>query len=380
MNGELNLFIIWQSGEPYINRILSDIADSFKIKKLYALKWGADICDRLTALYPNRDFNYKSPKVKELGATAEGCRLYAVVIIDPHPVFENNINQNVFTLKEKERIIYGENYLHGSDNESEAFHNIKSLLNITQTEFHQHRDLADCFYVVSKTKNGPKILESGLQRFKNIVQVFDTLSNNVEWTVLRNWQKMPDIPLIDGHGDIDILVDNYYKVLSVTNARTIHDLHYRVQHHIIIDDKRIPFDIRNVGDNYYPEDWGKSLIKNRVYDQGFYHLSETDHFWSLLYHGLIHKPYLKNDYICQLEKLGKKHGYIPNGLSLYKHKDAMALLKRYLFDFNYTIKRPDDKSVYFSCSFQGRLKHARRNIKLMVKNFIKRYANFSKDR
>ena len=46
------------------------------------------------------------------------------------------------------------------------------------------------------------------------------------------------------------------------------------------------------------------MLANRVFYNGFYILSKKNHFYALLYHALIHKNTIKEDYIAQLKCLG----------------------------------------------------------------------------
>lgn len=365
---ELNLFIIWQSGEKYINRILSDISDTFEIKDLITLTWSqTDVCSNLTRLYADRNFDYTSPKVKEIGATRAGCRLHVIIIKDANPNFVDGVNRNVLDFKNAERTKYQENYLHGADNQSEAYHNINSLIKIPIDVFEQLKQHSTKYYVFHNTSAGiPKACCSEVVVFESLKQVFSALTDNVNWTVLRNWEALADPQYQAENDDVDILVDDYYKTLLILNARTIHDFGHRVQHHVMVNNKRVAFDIRHISDGYYDKVWEQKMLKNRMFHNGFYHLNEIDHFWSLLYHGIIHKPFLTDAYAAKLQHIGSMHIKKFSTESLLSHKKRFALLKAYLKENNYSITRPADKSVYFIYSFRAYLLQLKNGVIFIV--------------
>jgi len=150
---ELNLFIIWQSGEFCINRILTDIADQFDIKNIFSLHWKRiDICKRLNQLYPHRTFHLNSRKVNEIGSDAKGCRLYVVIVLDKNPLFVYGMNQNIIDFKKEERKKYNINYLHCADNQHEAYINIEVLIGISKQTFEMCSMSSTKFIYIDKRK------------------------------------------------------------------------------------------------------------------------------------------------------------------------------------------------------------------------------------
>ena len=134
-----------------------------------------------------------------------------------------------------------------------------------------------------------------------------------------------------------------------------------------------------MGDNYYDKRWQENLLKNRIYGDGFYHLNDIDHFWSLLYHGIIQKPSLTDDYIEDLDSIGQRHIKKYKSKILYKKRRALRFLKKYLKDQDYRVTRPIDKSVYYRYSLRAFYnKLIRPIIVLKEKMGIKRSLHFEK--
>ncbi len=378
---ELNVFILWQSGEIHCNRLLNEIQSIFKIKKIYNIIWERkDITTNLTKVYPNRDFTLDSPKLKEVGFTNNKLRLYAIVVMDEDPLFKEGVNQKVYDFKFKDRLIYNSNpnFLHGSDNEKEAFYNLSALINIDKQAFQNLKKEKTKYCYFDEKLRIPKIKYYEEYNFKSLIELFDTLNKNVKWTILRNWEGMPDIPLIDGHGDIDILVDDYYKTVALlrgSRPEPIKHLLYRIHYHVMVDGKRTPFDIRYVGDEYYDKKWESNLLNNRLNEDGFFHLDNETYFWSLLYHGLIHKPVLKDDYITKLNCLRKKLKKCKVKKSIQKldTKYLLKLLAKYLRKNRIKVTIPIDKSVFFNISNKDIINEYDKIF--ILNNFIKRIRN-----
>ena len=67
-----------------------------------------------------------------------------------------------------------------------------------------------------------------MPKFKNLEHFFSVLNKNIKYVVLRNYETLPNRfdPAI--HGDIDLLVEDLQKVVSLTNAKPVFDEPYRV--------------------------------------------------------------------------------------------------------------------------------------------------------
>ena len=116
------------------------------------------------------------------------------------------------------------------------------------------------------------------------------MNETLPYVVLRNFEKLPNEYISNEHGDIDLLVKDLNQTIYKTNAIKVHKDANRVHYKINIAGKYVYFDFRCVGDNYYDENWQINILKNRIKSAGgFYIPSNEDHFYSLIYHALIHK-------------------------------------------------------------------------------------------
>ena len=269
-----------------------------------------------------------------------------------------NVNTNVFNLKFKYRKLTGGGHkIHGTNNLEETKHDLYLLTGLTLKHYKNSRPV--CYKNLKiKSLNNDLIGSNGWSNecfFKTI----NYLSNYV---VMRNFEKFPDILADNNHLDIDFLVDNCQEFAFLTNAVKVVNKKYRTQYYVLIDNIKVFIDIRYINDNYYSRYWQKDILKNRVYDHSrmVYTPNANDHYYMLLYHALIHKKVISQDYF---ERLKFKN----NSFFLMKHK-----LLVFLNNKNYRITEPIDLSVYFSgnSSFYRKFFYKIYPIKLKFKKLI----------
>lgn len=93
---------------------------------------------------------------------------------------------------------------------------------------------------------------------------------DLNYVVMRNWETMPP------DGDIDFFVaPKDLETLANACKKYLHDPKW--------------FDIRTIGDNYFPSDIEKSLLAAHESVDGWKIPIPLVHYVSLMYHGRIHK-------------------------------------------------------------------------------------------
>lgn len=188
-----------------------------------------------------------------------------------------------------------------------------------------------------------------LHKKMNVESAFNLLNkNNVRYAVLRNWELFYDDLLIEGHNDIDLLCNSKKDkkmLIKAFNAKTNYDK-YDGKYYFYVDGTRVFLDIKIVGDGYYCKKWEKTMIKNRIKcDKGFFVLSDEDYLFSIIYHFLIHKNKISDNYVKIVECLSKR-------INVHVNEYSDALLK-YMETKKYFFSIPYDKNVgqnYISCS------------------------------
>jgi len=126
---------------------------------------------------------------------------------------------------------------------------------------------------------------------KDILQFFSYMNDiDFPYVVLRNFEGLPDSLTIGGHNDIDILVyDLEHWTEIFPDAKRVYPAP-RVQYILPIGETNVYFDIRHVGDDYYPEEFEKAILDSREYNRiGFWTPNPVHFRIALAYHVVHHK-------------------------------------------------------------------------------------------
>lgn len=211
---------------------------------------------------------------------------------------------------------------------------------------------------IQETKDNQRALEQPEEykqrQFDTLRQVFDVLNfSGIPYVILRNFEKMPDEVNVDpNHLDVDILVNDYYALKRIVDGDSPQEFFWdhcengfhRVVNYVLIDGKRISFDVRSIGDNYLDEKWQKDILERRVeFRSGIYVPSEEDHLYSLIYHAVIQKTKVSETFVKVFRDIAN--------YTVEQAKDRVFLrakLDAFLDKHGYSMIKPHDKSVgYF---------------------------------
>jgi len=343
-NTELHLFIVWERAQLLLNEIVKDIEKKFRIVEVSHILWDEDNFSRNIS----RFYGQKLPKGSGKELECGNKRFSLIVVLDDSPRYmERNtskglsiVNVNMFDSKTLYRKwTNGGHKVHATDNIKETKHDLFLLLGKKYDEYIKVVDF-NVPKVVSEKRLNKNLI--GCIQWDSLSQLFEAMNQVVEYVVLRNFDGMPNSYYSETHGDIDLLVSgNPTEIAYLINAVPVYSQKYRVHYKVNINNETVRFDIRYVGDNYYDANWQRSILKNRVMRKGFYVPSVEEFKYSLLYHALVHKPYIAPDYERTLLGLGftkkkyfdeldmfiKKRGYVfiePNDLSVYYNAKLIA--------------------------------------------------------
>lgn len=344
---EIHLFIIWENARHIEQRILADISQKFRIIKTYEVHWSKQKFSENLSRFYGTQLPPKSRKEVHVGTNP----FLAVIVEDKDPIYETHtttkgdmhVNTKLFLSKQTHREWTGGGHkIHASNTKQEADHNLTLLFGKN----------TDDFLAEHSRSSGQKIEKwehdlVGSDGWANLEQLFYVLNNTIEYVVLRNFEPLPYKYYAKDHGDIDLLVSNYKDACFLTNSRPVFKGKHRVYNMITVNGEKVYFDFRNLDDNYYDSKWERAILSNRVFtDKGFYVPSPEDHFYSLLYHALIHKPVLGKDYIKRLVAMAPGVE-VKLSQASFKSTKAVDTLASYLKEKSYSFTQPNDKSVYF---------------------------------
>jgi hypothetical protein len=261
-------------------------------------------------------------------------RIY--IINDSNPVYDYRhtskgkrvVNTKLFDLKFYLRNIVGGYKIHGTDNIQETKNNLRCL---------------GLFQQYYKQKN-----------FNDINHVFDTLNScpKLEWMVMRNYEQMPNNLLIDEHLDIDMLVNDYFLVKNILDADSATDYFHnhhkdayddggnRILNYVYINNSKVLFDFRYIGDNYYDIQFQKDMMASRIPFHNLYIPDKTYHIFSLIYHAIIHKPAISDTYTSIFISYGIEPQHINKPF-------LKAVLDPFMKRHNYQYVQPEPSVGFF---------------------------------
>lgn len=183
----------------------------------------------------------------------------------------------------------------------------------------------------------------------SLKSLFEALNSSVDYCVLRNFDNLPTEIIED---DVDILVSDFQKFISVSGARKITKRESGWA--ITIGDRDIRFDVRTPNDQYYDFGWAQVILSQRVMMKGIF-IPDSENFnYSLLYHILIHKKYIDRKYFTFLSnefyiKCDRESGVI-DGVEL---AELLKKLDKFLVENRYLSSIPHERGYYLIMNLEN---------------------------
>lgn len=346
---EYHLFLIWEKAQWKKADIISDISSGLEIIKTVDISWNKKNFPRNLSRFYGQNLPSNSLKEQECG----NGTFTLLFVRDNAPDYQlrptshgqESVNVNIFDRKEKFRSWTNDettpkNYhgsrIHGTNNEKETRHDLTCLLGISP------EDLAADPDRIPDTWSENTI---GLDGWKSLDELFYVMRQSVDFVVMRNYEYLPDKFRSELHGDIDLLVDSKKDAVWVLGGKPVFKSRFRVHYYVKVGNEMVYFDIRYAGDNYYCRKWEEHILSNRKDSgKGFCIMEDEDFRYSLLYHALIHKFEMADDYKTKLAELFP--GQSPDTYN--------KILKEYMDKNGYTITYPKDLSVYWNKRNSGK--------------------------
>ncbi|MBP3269662.1 MAG: serine/threonine protein kinase [Bacteroidales bacterium] len=350
------LNIIWSSAREYEKIILDDLKSNFKIIKVFAVKWDKErFLDNLKVFYSHSQGHLPPNAYRSL---LEGKKRHCgdgeflvIVFEDPKPDYQlrdtssgtREVNIRTFEKKaEYRRMTGGGHKIHSSDTSRETNKDLTLLFGLNTEDFLKEYP-ADPDSVTYISRNC-----EGVGGYESIERLFYVLNNSIDYCVLRNYECLPDRYTVEGHGDIDLLVENLNFAAYLTLAHRVFPEPWRVYHTIKIAGQPVPFDFRHVGDNYYDRPWEIDILRTKRKEKGLFYVPDAENrFYSLLYHAFVQKKEVKEDYIPRLEEFSSAIGKTFDGTA----EAAVSLLDGFMEERGYEYCRPWDWSVVYNKDF-----------------------------
>jgi hypothetical protein len=182
----------------------------------------------------------------------------------------------------------------------------------------------------------------------NLRDFFDYLNSHLNYLILRNWDNIFDEKIYgSGHEDIDILCDDIDEFVRLTNSIRIHSEPYRDNYNVCIGHTKIRLDIRHIGDGYYPRQWERRMLQNRVLtESNIYIMDKEDYFYSLIYHALLQKSVCSLEYFEKISKM--QCDFMSASNRVDNEEGYLRILKAFLNRNVYVVETPADPGVFLN--------------------------------
>ncbi|RZD42794.1 MAG: hypothetical protein CXT78_08890 [Thaumarchaeota archaeon] len=328
----LHIFIIWKNARYMTDKILEDIKKQFELLEVYEVHWSTEFfSDNMSRFYgvklpPGKA--YSKANQHEFGP------FLLCILEDKNPKYnyvetpngeELLVNINTYDAKQTYREwTGGGNNVHSSNTEEETEHDLVLLLGKNLKDV--RNNLSEFWNEQIKKIDYDLI---GFNGWKNLKQLFYVLNATTNYIVLRNFEEFPDTYTFENHEDIDILTNEFPQIEFIVNKQKPSN----ERPYVNIGDQKVLFDFREPGDGYYDETWSNDILNCKVLSSGGFYVPNTeDYFYSLLYHMLIHKGKLLDDYTERLWLLASKlkiHDVVKKTFSNYH--DLKIILDRYQY-------------------------------------------------
>lgn len=182
------------------------------------------------------------------------------------------------------------------------------------------------------------------KEWKDIWEVLKALNESCNYIILRNFEELEKgNMLMDEHDDIDFLCDDQQFMRELLGA-VYRPITGNYDHFFIcVGGRQVKIGIRYVGDLYYDTKWEQKMLEHRVWNQaGFYVMDEENYFYSLLYHALVQKKKLSEEYARRLKTMGSELKML-----MESEEDFIRCLENYMLEKEYKVCYPVDTTIPF---------------------------------
>lgn len=373
---ELHLVIVWFNGRELEEAVAADLATRFEVLAHWSLEWTPDCFVKNLRRFYGKKLPPNSSKERECGIGPFG----AFVVRDPRPVYSPRktthglqiVNAGMFDSKEMYRAWAKRNVIHATNSPEEFRHDITLLLGMSPEDLERQR------FIRPRGSERPGFDIVGCRQWDDVRQLLHVLNNTLNYVVLRNFDNLPGHVDLGPHSDLDILTDEPEIAALLLNARPTTSVRGRVQHRVQVGGNYLNIDIRHVGDGYYDARWERDILRNRVFrEEGFYVPSDADLLHALVYHALLQKRVVADDYPRRVLALCRKAD-CPS-IDLRDEVDALDRLRSFMSARHYEFTDPMDPSVTFNyfkvgakARFLRKKQRAVRRFKALGKAFLGR--------
>lgn len=164
---------------------------------------------------------------------------------------------------------------------------------------------------------------------------------------MRNFECFMDGQVfVNGHEDIDLLCDNPQKVCKVLDTKRRFLFPTVNSYYIQYNTGTVQVDIRFIGDGYYDTEWQSDMLKQKIcIASNIYVMDCQNYFYSLIYHAILHKRSLSDEYFKKLVDMSYKLG-----LNCSSKEDLLKILFNFMKARKYFVTTTRDPGIILNFS------------------------------
>ena len=204
------------------------------------------------------------------------------------------------------------------------------------------------------------VLRASWNSLEDVLHALDAVCDYVVFRDFEGYTRDARAP--DGGSDVDLLTSDFTKAMLVLGRvpavapwQMVGSGGHRASVSVVVGGYQVKFDVRHIGDGYMDPQWAANVLLRRVFWNagGFYVPSNTDHFYTLFYHSVVHKATFVH--ITELLPMALSLTLEGNPVSaeftaaLREANLAMALraIGTYMDTLGYMWTKPNDPAVFF---------------------------------
>lgn len=347
---ELHLFCLWKHGIRFSDAVLRKIGETFTVLQVEDIVWSGRRGVRgMCRFYTNPAWIIFWKYLR-----CGGVPVRMIVVRDESPCYamrntnsgEQTVNTKMFDTKILLRKQLRNGHLIHATNSPFEFAFNYAVLTGAAPDVSKLLEAPSWDGVVRRRETPCP----GARPWRSLEEFFSVLTAlNGTWTVLRNFENLPDDCRLGAHSDIDILSDHPQEFIRLAGLRRASWLPFRAVWRTAVGDSYVNIDLRTPDDGYYPPAMAKMLLRSTTAHRGITVPTSEAYFYSLAYHALVHKYRLAEDYSQRLlnmaESLGQKTGDDEPALDFLSR-----LLREWMTRMNFEFTEPRDLTVAFNRS------------------------------
>lgn len=360
MSSETHLIVLWANARSHEQEILEDIRHHLSICRVVEITWSQEC----TASNYARFYGLDQPASEHRAAECGSGPLLCVVVKDEAPraaYVETRgghqlLNPKLAELGEKYRNWTGSEYkVHTTCTQREVNHDSTLLLGL---------DYADLSTRYTAEWDGQiEALQqdlAGATGWKDWHQFFYTLNATLEYVLLRgsSWVNTSGCPPTE-HGDVDLLICGARQAGLIIGGKTCYQTHTRKKQFISVGEQKVYIDLWDTANSYHDPAWERDILEHSEQQEPLMRVPNLrNQFYLLIYHCLVHKRKVAEDYRGALRDMALQLGcYNPDaGFDQY-----FILLARFMRDNHYVFTRPDDNNCFY-CKLYEKLDDINRQL------------------